>query len=117
MYGWHFSKKMCDWATSRMYKAVNGVRRYITPLSKQDVDDMLSRAGITLKKAKGYDCVYIANMVAADFLGSSIKSEIEHAKYIKDVIDDADGYDGMIFTRFYADCIGSGTPINWEEMI
>lgn len=117
MYGWHFSKKMCDWATSRMYKAVNGVRRYITPLSKQDVDDMLSRAGITLKKAKGYDCVYIANMVAADFLGSSIKSEIEHARYIKDVIDDADGYDGMIFTRFYADCIGSGTPINWEEMI
>lgn len=39
------------------------------------------------------------------------------AKYIKDVIDDPDAYDGMPFTRFYADCIGSGTPINWEDMI
>lgn len=117
MYGWHFSKRMCDWATSMMYKYVNGTKRYITPLSKQEVEDMLMRNGISLKNAKGYDHVYIANMVVADFLGSSIKSEIEHAKYIKDVIDDPDGYDGMPFTRFYADCIGSGVPINWEDMI
>lgn len=117
MYGWHFSKKMCEWAAKNMYKTVNGVKRYITPLTKQEVEDMLSRANINLRNAKGYDCVYIANMVVADFLGSSIKSEIEHAKYIRDVIDDPDGYEGMPFTRFYADCIGSGTPIMWEDML
>ena len=22
-YGWHFSKKMCDWAVSKMYKTEN----------------------------------------------------------------------------------------------
>lgn len=27
------------------------------------------------------------------------------------------GYDGKALTRFYADCIGSGTPIMWEDMI
>ena len=32
--------------------------------------------------------------------------------YIKDYVDDKDGYDGLPFTRFYADCIGSGTPIS-----
>jgi hypothetical protein len=33
--GWHFNKKMCEWATSRMYKQVNGRRDYITPYSKE----------------------------------------------------------------------------------
>ena len=34
-----------------------------------------------------------------------------------DYIDDVDAYPGMPFTRFYADCIGSGTPILWEEAL
>ena len=39
------------------------------------------------------------------------------ALYVKNVCDDPDAYDGIVFTRFYADCIGSGTPIIWEEMM
>ena len=27
------------------------------------------------------------------------------------------GYGGLPFTRYYADTIGSGTPILWEEMM
>lgn len=117
IYGWHFSKKMCDWATSKMYKVINGVKKYITPMTKEQVETLLFNNGISLKNAKGYDCTYIANMVLADFMGSSILDEMHQAKYIKDVIDDPDAYEGMPFTRFYADCIGSGTPINWEDMI
>ena len=30
---------------------------------------------------------------------------------------DVDAYNGMPFTRFYADCIGSGNPIMWEQMM
>ena len=29
----------------------------------------------------------------------------------------SDGYDGLSFTRFVADCIGSGKPVMWEDMI
>ena len=32
-------------------------------------------------------------------------SEEKLAYFIKDYIDDGDAYDGMPFTRFYADCI------------
>jgi hypothetical protein len=117
IYGWHFSKKMCDWATSNMYKTVSGAKRYIVPIEKEAVDNLLANHNISLRNSKGYDYVYIANMVLADFMGSSIKGELEQAKYIRDVIDDPDGYDGLPFTRFYADCIGSGTPIMWEDMI
>lgn len=116
-YGWHFSKKMCEWACSKMYKIVNNKKESINALNKEQVDNMLKSSGITLDNNNGYDYVYVANMCKADFLGSSILNEQLMSKYIKDVIDDPDAYDGMPFTRFYADCIGSGTPIIWEDML
>lgn len=115
--GWHFSKRMAAWAASKMYREENGVRTYITPYTKERVDDLLAKNGLSLRNAKGYDCVYVANMCAADFFGSSVPDEMHLAKYVKDVIDDADSYEGMPFTRFYADCIGSGTPIPWEDVL
>ena len=72
---------------------------------------------LKLEKNKGYDDVYVANMCKFDFLRSSIDNEMKLAQFIKDYIDDADAYEGMPFTRFYADCIGSGTPIIWEDML
>lgn len=117
-YGWHFSKKMCDFATSGMYKkSPNGGKEYITPITQEQVQNMLKRFGITLTKDKGYDSVFVANMARADYWASSIADEMHLAKFVKDYIDDPDGYDGLPFTRFYADCIGSGTPIMWEDMI
>ena len=117
-YGWHFSKKMCDWAVSRMYKKdERGNRTYIQELSKDYIDSLLTNYGVKLKENKGYDYVYVANMCKADLYESSIKDEEKLAYFIRDYIDDGDAYEGMPFTRFYADCIGSGTPIIWEDMI
>lgn len=112
-YGWHFSKRMCSWAVSKMYDR-NG--RKITPYTKEKVESMLSSANIQLKRDMGYDKVFVANMAQADFLGNSLLNEMLVARYVKDYIDDQDGYEGLPFTRFYADCVGSGTPIEWEDM-
>ena len=68
-YGWHFSKKMCEFAVSRM-KDRNGKK--IEPYSKDKVDALLKQYGIELKKDKGYDCVYVCNMALSDYFGSSI---------------------------------------------
>lgn len=119
IYGWHFSKKMCEWAVSRMYKNKedNKPEQPNSNYTRDKVDILLKRYDLKLENNKGYDDVYIANMCKFDFLGSSIDNEIKLAQFIKDYIDDADAYEGMPFTRFYADCIGSGTPIIWEDMI
>ena len=111
-YGWHFSKKMEEWASSRMYKEG---KSYITPYTKEDVEKLLKSNNIQIPI--DYDTVYIANMAKADFLGSSIKDDAHLALYVKDVCEDPDTYEGMPFTRFYADCIGSGIPIHWEDML
>lgn len=112
-YGWHFSKRMCQWAVSNMTdRNGNKVKAY----DKPKVEAMLAVSNIQLKNDKGYDKVFVANMAQADFLGNSLMNEMQVARYVKDYIDDPDGYDGLPFTRFYADCIGSGTPIEWEDM-
>ena len=60
---------------------------------------------------------YVYHMAKSDFFESSIISEQYLLQFVKDYLDDIDGYDGKALTRFYADCIGSGTPIMWEDMI
>lgn len=115
-YGWHFSKKMCEYASKRMYrKGIRGNKEYITPYTKEQVETLLKRFNINIPVT--YDAVYVANMCKADFMNSSIADEAHLALYVKDVIGDEDAYEGMVFTRYYADCIGSGTPIDWEDML
>lgn len=113
-YGWHFSKKMCEFAVSHM-RDRNGKK--FDPYNKEKVDTLLKQNNIELKRDKGYDSVYVCNMAASDYLGSSIPNQQYLALFIRDYIDDEDGYEGLPFTRYYADTIGSGTPIIWEEML
>lgn len=118
-YGWHFSKKMCEWAVSRMKvkDPATGKEKRIEPLTKEYVEEMLKKYGVKIENDKGYDCVYAANMAKADYYKSSITDEQHLAMFVKDYLDDVDSYDGVPLTRFYADCIGKGVPIEWEDYL
>ena len=111
--GPHFNKKLCDFAVSLMEKKTGK----ITPMTKDEVDALLSTNNITLTGGQLYDHVYVANMCKADFLGSSIVDNIHLAKYVKDVLDDDDAYDGIVFNRWYADMCRKGIVIDWDEMV
>ena len=115
--GWHFNKKMCEWAVGHMKVDKNGKKEKLEAMKKDEVEELLKKFGIKLEKDKGYDCVYVANMAKADYFKSSIMDDAHLALFIKDYIDDPDGYEGMSFTRFFADCIGSGTPVMWDDML
>lgn len=96
-----------------MYKTdASGNAITIRRIEKEDIDRILKTTGITLKNKFGYDYVFAANMCKADYLGSSVPDEQHLALFVKDYVDDPDGYEELPFTRFYADCIGSGHPIN-----
>lgn len=116
-YGCHFNKKLCDWAVSKMYKKVNGKKEYITPYTKEQTDNLLRQNGVQIERDTLMDSVYVINMGKADYLGSSIPNEQYLAKYVKDVLDDADAEDGYVFNGFYAKCIFNNNPIEWENMI
>ena len=116
-YGPHFNRKLFEFAVSLMTKEQNGKETRVTPYSKEQVKNLLGSNGITLRNDQLYDSAYVACMCKADFLGSSITDEKHLAMYIKDVIDDPDGYDGIVFNRWYADMCYTGVAIDWEEML
>lgn len=113
-YGYHFSPAMARWAVERMVPRQGG---RMTIMDKEAVEKLLTDHEIDFRGAKGHDLVYIANMVIADRYGSSVKNEEQLALAIKDEMDDPDGYDGMAFSRYLADCNAKGIPIVWEDMI
>lgn len=114
-YGWHFSRRMCEWAVSRMRSRKDG--RSLKMMTKEEVDTVFRNNGIDPTGFPGYDAVYVLHMAKADFLESSIPDEQHLVRYVKDYLEDPDGYDEVAFTRFYADCIGKGEMPDWEECI
>ena len=117
--GWHFNKKMCEWAVSLMKKmnASTGKMESVEPIDKDTVDELLKAHSVKLEDNAGYDYVYVANMAKADFYKSSIKDEASLAQFVKDMIDDPDQADGFVFNRFYADCNHNGVGIPWDEVL
>lgn len=116
-YGWHFSKKMCEWAVSKMRRknAATGKAEPVEYVDKEMVDEILKKNNIRLDNDVAYDATYSFNMARADYLKSSVIDEAHLAMFVKDYLDDEDGYPEIAFTRFYADCIGKGEVILWEE--
>lgn len=113
-YGWHFSKPMCEWAVSKM-KDRNGNK--VQMKSKEQVESIMKTANVSIDNDLGYDKVFVYHMGLSDYMGDSITDEAHLAKYVKNVLDDRDGYDGIAFSRFLADCNAKGVPIMWEDMI
>lgn len=112
-YGWHFSKAMAQWAISQM-KDINGSKMTMT--DKATIETQMKANGMEVE-SQAYDIVYVYAMAKADYFGSSITSEMQLETFVKDYINDEDGYDEKPFTRFYADCVAKGKPIIWSDMI
>jgi hypothetical protein len=118
-YGWHFSKNACDFAVKMMKKENPATKKLekIEPYTKDQVDEMLKKYGITLEDTGGYDYIFAANMCKADYLRSSVPDEQHLALYIKDVISDPDAGDGVTMRRWYATMVANGEIVEWEEMM
>lgn len=113
-YGYHFNKKLYEWAVSMM-RGRDGNR--MKALTKEQVAEFFRTNGITLENNRGYDAPYVHAMAKADYYGSSIDDDAHLALFVKDYLDDPDGYDTKAFDHFVIDCRSKGEPIFWEEML
>lgn len=114
LYGPHFTKDLCEFAVSLMEKSDGAIK----PYTKQELEEKLKQQNIKLEYNKLYDFVYVANMCKADFLGESVPNDDLHlCLYIKNVIDDPDGYDGQPFNRWLSDVEGMGISVDWSEFV
>lgn len=112
-YGWHFNKKMCEFALSNMKhdgKSVSGI-------TKDKVEELLNAYNIKIENDILYDKVFVCAMLKCDQLGQGIPDEAHLAKAIKAYLDDEDGYESIAFSRWYIDTIKKGIPVDWDEML
>lgn len=118
-YGYHFSKSAYEWAVSLMRKMNpnTGEEEPVTPVSKDEVKDILQRYGVELKHDMLYDAAYVATMCKADLYGDSVPDEMHMAKYIKNRIDDPDQRPGYIFVQWYAALMLAGIPVSWDDIL
>lgn len=118
-YGWHFSKRACEYAVGMMKKknpASTKIEK-IEPYTKEQVEDILTKHGVTIEDTSNYDYVFIANMCKADFFKSSVPDEPHLALYVKDVLDDPDAADGVTMRRWYATMVANGVGVDWSAML
>ena len=86
----------------------------VEPITREQLDNMMKQSNVHLTNNDNpYDAVFVANMCKADYLGSSVPDGLHLCLYVKDVIDDVDGYDGIAFNRWYADMCRKGIQVDW----
>lgn len=117
--GFHFNKKACSYAVSRMKRKNPNSNKLepIEPWHKEQVEDLLSRNGVTLTDSIMYDHVYVANMCKADYYKSSIPDEAHIALYVKDTLEDVDGSDELPFRYWLQRCVALGEPVEFEDLL
>ena len=86
-------------------------------MTYEQVDTLLKNYNIKIENDNGYDKVFVMHMCFSDYLKGSIPDERYASIYVKEVLDDRDGYPEIAFMRFLADCSGKGISIRWSDMI
>lgn len=118
-HGYSFSKKACEFAVSlmeRKNKATDKTEK-IEPYTKEKVEELMTKHGVTLKHNIGYNFVYIANMSLAAYMKDSIEDEAHLVKHVRCIIDDVDDNPENIFRMWIAKMDGNGIPIPWEDIM
>lgn len=118
-YGWHFTRKACEFAIGLIRKknAATGKMEKVEYMAKEQVDTMLTKAGITLENNYDYDYVFLANLGKATLFKSSVADEQHLAMYVKDIIDNENIGDGEIMRQWDASMTARGIPVDWYEML
>lgn len=118
-YGWHFTRKACEFAIGLIRKknTATGKMEKVEYMAKEQVDAMLTKAGITLENNYDYDYVFLANLGKATLFKSSVADEQHLAMYVKDIIDNENIGDGEIMRQWDASMTARGIPVDWYEML
>lgn len=95
----------------------DGKEAKITPCTEHDLIRLMDTHNVTIKNYHLYDCLYVLNMAKADFLTSSIEDDKHLILYVKDLIDDPDGYEGLVFNRWCADLCGKHIKVDWCNFV
>lgn len=117
-YGFNFSKKACEYATSLMKRVESNPIRtvHITPWNKEKVAECFKKNGVVLDGELTYNHVYLFNMALADY-PKALPDEKAICLFVKESAEDVDSSPDNIFRKWIVCMDGNGVPIYWEDLI
>lgn len=119
-YHGQFSKKLAEWAISRMRikkpvgDPMGTTSVKLIPL--EVVEQVLKKAGVDVPDECIYTAWYLYHMTIADYR-RSLDDDNRRAWYIDETLNDPDGKPSDVLACFRAKCDNAGVPIMWERMI
>lgn len=117
-YKGQFSKKMAEWAISKMQVKDEGSGRMrplqVHPL--QEMEEQLRMNGVALDEECVYTAWYLWNMTFADYR-RSLDDMRRKALWVGETLYDPDGSCESVLACFRAKMDVAGVPIHWERMM
>lgn len=117
---WHgqFSKKLADWAISKMKKKDfdSEELKPVTKKSVSDVEEILKKYGAVLPEKAKYTAWYLYHMACADYRNALPNDEVR-AYFVYETICDPDGCPANVLDCFVTKMCNAGEPIDWSEML
>lgn len=118
MYHGMFSKKLAEWAISKMSKEDQSSKtiKRIVARKLDDVQQVLSENKITLPDEFVYTSWYLFNMAVADY-PKSLKTDEQRALFVEETLCDPDGMPENVLDCFVTKMCNAGVPIYWEQFV
>jgi len=116
-YKGHFSKKLADWAISRMIKkSSDGKIESVKKRSIEDFDLFIKENNMKVPYESYYDAYYLWHMADADYR-KALEDAKHIAAFIDETINDPDCVPTAVLACFKAKMNECGIPIYWEKFI
>ena len=111
-----FSKRLAEWAISKMQTESGGIMKPITPRKLEDVKEVLIEYKIAYPEEFTYTAWYLFNMAVADY-PKALKTDEQRAYFVDETICDPDGMPENVLDCFATKMCNAGIPIYWEDYL
>lgn len=117
-YHGQFSKRLAEWAISKMKKEdpATGLLKPITSRKLNDVEEVLKEYKVDLPDECKYTALYLFNMAIADY-PKSLKTDEQRAYFVEETLCDPDGLAENVLDCFAVKMCNAGVPVFWEDFM
>ena len=118
MYHGMFSKKLAEWAISKMEMKDPSTKtmKPIVVRKLDDVQNVLEDNKVELPMEFIYTSWYLFNMAIADY-PKSLKTDEQRAMFVEETLCDPDGMPENVLDCFVTKMCNAEVPIYWEKFL
>lgn len=112
-----FSKKLAEWAISKMRsKGEGGKLSSISAIPLDRFDSLMQSNNIKIDEKMRYTAWYLYNMVLADY-PKTLTSDSQRCSFVVETLLDPDCCSEAVLECFTAKMCAMNVPIHWEEYL